>query len=186
MSIEVCLNVIGPNNTTRKATILTENKSFINSIITVGNNNTIKDSDFTLLQSVAKKSGDSGIIENSDLNGEQMKNFALANGFGEYYDITVSKDGKYLQVKIKDAGLFCKNPNLADIKADFGVRDNVFVQKGNIPHGNEGVIPRSTGGAGFDSVIIPVGKTINIPLSEINIDGSPRGAFGRILSFFAN
>ena len=160
-----------------------ENKSFINSIITIGENNSIKKSDIDKLQEVAKRSNDYGIIEQSDLNGHEKKNLALANNFDEYYDIKVSDDGKYLQVTIKEA---LKDPNLADIKADFGVKDGVFVKKGDIPHGNEDVIPSSSYGAGFDSIVIPAGKTINIPVSEINIDGSPRGAFLRILSFFGN
>ena len=168
-----------------KHTCLTEKKSFINSIITVSENNTISKSDINKLNEVAQRSGDTGIIEHSDLNGEEKKNLALANDFEKYYDISVSNDGKYLQVTIKDAGTFCKNPNLADIKSDFGIKDGVFVQKGNIPHGNEGVIPSSAGG-NFDGVEISAGKTINIPVSEININGSPRGQWGRFFSFFVN
>ena len=184
MGNSITFNVVNSDNkVTNTYTCMLENKSFINSIITVGDNNSIRESDVKKLTDIAQRSGDLGIIEHSDLTGEEKKNLALANNFGEYYDITVSKDGKYLQVKIKDAGFFCKNPNLATIKSDFGIRDGVFVQKDNIPHGNEDVIPESTYGAGYDSVELLVGETINIPVSEININGTPRGGFGRFLSW---
>lgn len=187
MAEPITLNVINSNNEIiRKFTCLTENKAFINSIITIGENNTIKTSDIDLLNNVAKRSGDAGIIEQSDLNGSEKKSLAFANNFGKYYDIEVSQDGKYLQVKIKDAGLLCKNPNLDTIKSDFGIRDNVLVKEGYIPHGNEGVIPRSTYGSGYDAVELSVGDTINLPVSEINISGEPRGAVSRFISWLSN
>lgn len=188
MPNSVTFNVVDNNNnkTTRTYTCLTENKSFINSIITVGKDNTIKETDINKLIAVAKRSGDAGIIEQSDLNGQEKLNLALANKFSDYYDIKLSNDGKYFQVTIKDVGMFCMDPNLDTIKNDFGVKDDVFVKKGEILHGNDGVIPDSTGGAGFDSIIIKTGQTINIPVSEINIDGSPRGGFGRFISFLGN
>ena len=171
------------NKEIRKYTCLTEEKSYVNSIITIGKNNTIKEANMNKLIEVAKRSGDAGVIEQSDLNGEQKKNLALANDFGDYYDISVSKDGKYLQVKIKKTMI---DPNLADIKSDFGVRNDVFVQKDNIPHGNGGVIPSSSYGAGYDSITIKAGETLNIPVSEINIDGKPRNFAGRFLSWLTH
>ena len=184
MPSSITFSVVNSSNKEiRKYTCLTEDKSYINSIITVGKNNSIKQADVNKLKEVANRSGDAGVIEQSDLNGQEKKNLALANNFGDYYDITVSKDGKYLQVKIKDTTI---DPNLADIKNDFGVRDNVFVQKGNIPHGNEGVIPSSSYGAGYDSITIKAGETLNIPVSEINIDGKPRNFAGRFLSWLTH
>lgn len=182
MTDTVTLNVANGNKTTRQATIIVQdgNKQLINSVINVGKNNTIKLSDFQKLQEVARKNGDAGILEQCDLGAKQKLKLAMMNGFSEYYDISLSDDGKLFKVKIKDAGTFVKNPSLATIKKDFGIRDNVLVQKGKIPYGNEGVIPESTYGDGYDNVEIETGKTINIPVAEINIEGSPRGFWGRL------
>ena len=98
----ITLNIVGQNNNTKPGTILTESATFINSIITVGENNTITEKDFKVLQNVAAKSGDAGILENSDLNGQQKMALANIYKFNEYYDISLSNDGKYFQVKIKE------------------------------------------------------------------------------------
>ena len=185
MADTVTLNVANGSSAPRKFSIMTEDKSLINSIVTV-KNNTISTSDMEKLQSIARKNGDAGVLEQCDLGAEEKLQLAKLNKFSEYYDITISNDKKYFKVKIKDAGMFCKNPNLATIKSDFGLRDGVLVNKGSIPHGNEGVIPSSSYGAGFDSIELNVGDTINIPVAEINIDGSPRGGFGRFMSWLAN
>lgn len=185
MPEQLTFNVI--NSTTQQSTktytCLTENKAFINSIITVGSENTVTETDIKKLQEVAARSGDMGIIEQSDLNGEEKIKLANANGFSDYYELNLSKDGKYIEVTIKDAGALCMDPNLGIIKSDFGIRDGVFVQKGNIPHGNNEIIPQSCGGGSFDGVVISAGKTINIPVSEINISGSPAGILKRFIGF---
>lgn len=179
----VTLNVVNNNNQKIKEfSCLTENKSFINSVINVGKDNTIKESDIDLLNKIAKRSGDAGVIEQSDLNGNEKKKLASNKGFDKYYDIKVSEDGKYLQVTVKDAGVFCVNPNLATIKSDFGLKNGVLVKEGFIPHKNEDVIPSRANG-NFDGVTLKVGQTINLPVSEINISGSPRGGFGRFMSW---
>ena len=181
MSDKIVFKIVGQNNTKRECTVLTENKKFINSIITVGKDNTITEADLKTIQDVAKRAGDAGVLEQADLNGEQKINLAKINGFAEYYDITLSKDGKYLQVKIKDAGIFTANPTLGIIKEDFGVRNNVFVNKGEILHGNAGVIPSSANG-NYDNVQISAGKTINIPVEEVTVNSSPCNGFARFLS----
>lgn len=184
MADTITLNVTNPNNTTRKFSIMAENETLINSIVTV-KNNTISYSDMEKLQNIAKRNGDAGVLEQCDFGAEEKLALAKLNKFGEYYDITLSNDKKYFKVKIKDAGMFCANPNLATIKSDFGIKDNVLVQKGGIPHGNEGVITGSHGG-NFDGVTMNPGEVINIPVEEININGTPSGGFSRFLSRLTN
>ena len=83
------------NSTTQQSTktytCLTENKAFINSIITVGSENTVTETDIKKLQEVAARSGDMGIIEQSDLNGEEKIKLANANGFSDYYELNVDE-----------------------------------------------------------------------------------------------
>lgn len=187
MTSTITLNLAKTNNTNAKTfSIRTENKSLLNAIVGDIKNETITEAQMHRLQEVAGRNGDAGILESCDLGGAEKINLAKMNGFSQYYDISLSDDKKYFKVKIKDAGALCKNPNLATIKADFGLRDGVLVQKGKIPHGNDGVIPSSTGGGGFDGVELKVGKEINIPVSEINITGSPRGAVARFCSWLSN
>ncbi len=184
MGDTVTLNVVNKNQQqARKFTIQVEDKNFINSIVTVKDNNTITESDVQKLQQVAQRSGDYGIIEGSDLNGEEKLNLANNFKFNEYYDIKLSADKKYFQITIKKTPWYCSDPTLGVIKSDFGIRDNVLVKKGSIPYDNAGVIPASSHGAGYDNIKIPAGKTINVPVSEINIDSTPHGAVYR---FFSN
>lgn len=184
MPTTVTLNVQQTNKQINKpATVQVENKSLINCIFPNINNNTITEAQLEKLQEIARKNGDACILEQCDLGAEEKLQLAVMNNFSKYYDITLSDDNKYFKVKIKDAGMFCKNPNLGVIKDDFGLKDGVLVQQGNIPHGNEDVIPKSSYGAGYDNVELQVGDVINIPVSEINIEGTPKGGFGRFISW---
>ena len=185
---QVTLNLTDNNGKkTGEFTMLTQNKNFINCVITVGEENTITETQMNELQSIAKRAGDKGVLEQCDLNSSQKLNLANMNDFDEYYDINISKDGKYFEVKIKDAGLFVKNPSLDTIKSDFGIRDNVFVTKGGIPHGNESIIEKRGPRLGandknldYDRTTLEVGDVLRIPVNEINITDSPRGFWGRL------
>lgn len=186
MTDNITFNIANGNASTRKFSFKAESKELINSVITVGANNTITYSDMVKLQEIARKNGDAGVLEQCDLGAEEKLKLANMNDFGKYYDITLSPDKKMFQVKIKDAGMLCKNPNLAVIKSDFGVRSDVFVKGEEIQYGNENVIPYSAPGGDFDSVELSVGDVINIPVAEINIDGSPSGGLGRFLSWLSH
>ncbi len=183
----ITLNVANGNNATRKFSIQVDgDKELISSVITIRSNDTITEADMKKLQEVARRGGDAGILEQCDLGAGEKLKLAQMNKFSEYYDITLSADKKYFKVKIKDAGFFCKNPNLSVIKSDFGLRDGVLVNKDRIQHGNEGVIPRTAPDGNFDNVELEVGDVINIPVSEINIDGSPTGTIGRFFSWISH
>lgn len=183
----ITLNVVcGKNSEIKQCSLLTENKNYINSIIELGENNSITEAQMEQLRHVAARSGDSKVLEQSDLNGQNKINLAKLNGFDEYYDISLSKDGKLMQVKIKDAGMLVKNPILGTIKKDFGVRDHVFIQGDEVPYGNEDIIYNNEidyvsdyNNKDYDRVILKVGQTINIPVNEVNINGTPKGFLGR-------
>lgn len=184
---KITLSVLN-NDTQKPFTILTENKDFINSIITVGENNTVKDTDIKLLQQIAGRNGDLGILEECDLTMQEKINLANYRGFDKFYDIKLSNDRKYLQVTIKETTAFNTDPNLRNIKVDFGVRDNVFVGKGYIPHGNEEVIskaPKGTGGGNnidYDTAKLRPGQTINIPVEEVHFREQARGWWARLIN----
>ena len=177
------------NNTsnTKPFTLNVEDKKFINSIITVGEDNTITPEQMKKLQEAAGRNGDLGILEACDLNPEEKINLANSNGYSEYYDIKLSKDGELYEVTVKKTSNLVKDPTLGTIKKDFGVRDNVFIQKGEIPYGNEDLI-RNAGknmtpdarNVDYDSTQLREGNTIRIPVEEVNIQDSPRGFWGRL------
>lgn len=182
---QVTLNIANSNG--RTFTISTENKQFINSVVKVGENNTISNEDVVTLQNIARKNGDAGILESCDLSGQQKLKLAMLNNFGEYYDIKLSNDGKMFTIIVKETPWYTKNPNLATIKSDFGVAEGVLVQKGNIPYDNQGTInKRAKAGSSadgrntdYDQATLEAGDKINIPVACININGTPRGGLGR-------
>jgi len=64
----------------RKYSLLTENSSFINSIITVGKNNTITLQDMERLEATKRLAGDLGILEECDISGiNNLKNKISSN-----------------------------------------------------------------------------------------------------------
>ncbi len=168
-------------------TIKAENKSLVSAVVNVKNGNEIINSDVIKLQEACRKGGDLGALENCDLNGIQKIALAKLNGFNEYYDISLTENGMCLAVRIKETPWYVENPTLGTIKADFGVPDHIFVQGRNIPFGNADIInKRSVPGStpdgrntDYDKTKFEAGDVINIPIAQINIDGSPRGGFGR-------
>ena len=188
MTQTITLQVVGNNNQTKPFTLMTENKDFINSIITVGENNQISVKDKNKLLEVAGRNGDLGILEETDLTMQEKINLANFRGFDKFYDIKLSDDKKYLQVTIKKTTAFNTDPTIGNIKEDFGVRDNVFVGKGYIPHGNEEVIsnaPKNCGGGNnidYDTAKLSPGQTINIPVEEVNFSENPRTWWARLIN----
>ena len=167
-------------------TLNVENSKYINSVVNVGENNTITPEQMKQLQNIAARSGDLGVLELCDLTPAEKINLAKINGYSEYYNIKISKDGKYYQVEIKETGTWTKDPNLGTIKKDFGVRDGVFVQGHEIPYGNEDLIYNREKGRtaderniDYDKTKLKPGDVINIPVSEVTIQDSPRGKWGR-------
>ena len=184
----VTLNITTDNNGTKPFTINVEDKKFINSVITVGDNYTITEEQAKKLQEIARRNGDFGILELCDLNSNEKINLAYINGYGEYYEIKLSKHGKYYQVTIKETGFFTKDPTLNTIKVDFGVRFGVFIDKNEILHGNEDLInsrdkkmTAEDRNINYDTTKFKAGDTINIPVEEVTIQNSPRGMWGRFL-----
>lgn len=186
MTNTITFNVTTDKNQTQKFTFQTTDSKLINSIITVKDNNTITKADMQKLQAVAQQAGDAGILEIEDLNGDEKLKLANSNKYSDQYEITLSADKKYFQVKVKDSW---KNPLLSDIKADFGLKDGVLVTKDGIPHGNENLIDKrfktsdvyAGNNADYDRVKLQAGDTINIPVSQITSLNGPWGFWGRLL-----
>ena len=61
------------------------------------------------LQDAAARNGDAGILEKCDLTPREVVKLANLSGYGEYYDIKLSKDGNYFEVTVKKTGFkrFC-------------------------------------------------------------------------------
>lgn len=189
MADYVTLNIAKSNGQTQKFTVQTENKQFINSIINFDENGNISLEDSKKLRDIASRAGDAGILEFEDLNGQNKLKLAELNKYSEMYEITLSKDGKLFEVKVKNSW---QDPKLSDIIADFGVRRDVFVQKQEIPHGNEELFKKRINesdlfGAGdknqdYSRIQFKAGDTIRIPVSEISSLDGPRGFWGRLFN----
>gem|GEM_PF-4603570 len=178
----VTFNVTNDNKSTQTYTMKVEDKKFINSIIDVKDNN-LTTAQLQQLKDVAARSGDANILERCDLTPQDNIKLAELNGYGKYYEITLSSDRKFYQVKIKDTA---KDPTVGTIKRDFGVRDNVFVQKSDIPYGNEALLRNAKKSSldnytDWDTAQLRPNNVINIPVEEVTIQNSPRGFLGRLL-----
>lgn len=176
------------NSNGRTFSMLAQDESLVRVVVNV-KDNIITQNDIKTLQNLAAKNGDAGVLEQCDLSGHQKLNLAKLNGFEDYYDMKLSEDGKMFQVTVKRTGMFTKNPTLATIKSDFGIEDNVLVQKGKIPYGNEDLInERAKAGSSADgrstdynAAVLKPGDTINLPVACLTIDSSPRGFFRRFM-----
>ena len=184
MTVQIKLQVLGENGQKTPFTINTEKENFINSIIEIGKNNEISEADKAKLIELAKRNGDKNTIEDCDMTLDDKINYANFCGYNNFYDIKISKDQKYLEVKIKETGALCPNPTLGEIKQDFlGGKDNILVQKGEIPHGNSGVIDDKKYRENYDSYDeypIEEGKTIRIPIEELQFNEKPRNWWARL------
>lgn len=185
MPIEVSLKVVNQNGENHDFVIKTENKKFINSIITVNENNEITEEQKNTLLTAAAKCGKSDILENCDLSFQQKINLANLNGFDKFYDLKLSKDGKFLVMTVKETNMFIPRPTIGRIKTDFGIKNGVLVQKGSIPYGNEDVIScrhAQSGEEDYDIAKLLPGDKLNIPIEEVHFDDKPRTALGRLLA----
>ena len=187
MSVSTITYQVAQNNgATRPYTVMTENPNFINSIITVNENNTISAADQKKLNQFASRNGDYGVVEECDMTIQDKINYAKSRGFDKFYDMKLSSDGKYLQVTIKDTSWLTRDPDLGNIKKDFGVKDDVFVNGADFPHGNENLLSNkyvpnniNTNYTDYDAIKLEAGETINIPVAEVHINNNPRNCFAR-------
>ena len=187
MTDTVTFNVANGNKSTRKFTFQTESKELINSIITVGSDNTISHSDMVKLQETARKNGDAGILEQCDLSAEEKLKMAELNGYNGPYELSLSEDKKFLKVKVKKTKWYYPDPQLRTIKADFGIEAKVLVTKDGIPYGNEGVISKraepgsSADGRNtdYDVAELKAGDVINLPIALVKLNSKPQGFWQR-------
>ena len=164
----------------------TESRQCLNSILDLNGNDTITENQMRKYQEVAARSGDLGVLEQKDFSAMEKQKLALENKYGKYYDISVSADGKFFEVTVKKTPWYIKNPTLRIIKKDFGVRDNVFVNKKDIPYGNEELLrERSVKNPeervrDWDNTKLKEDDKIRIPVEEISIQKSPKRFWGRL------
>lgn len=187
----VTFNVTAGNKKVREAHLLVDKNStkIIQSIlgheIEEGGNLTAQE--LSILQQTAKKGGNMTVLEDADLSPEQKLNQAKFNGYGEYYKLSLSPDKKFIVIEVKKTGGCTPDPKLCDIKADFGIPDNIIVQKKQIPYGNRETLElrKEDGNGDFDKIKLRPGDKLNIPINCIKIqDDGPRGAMGRIFKWW--
>lgn len=87
MAFEVKLTVSDSGGVVpRNFTVLTEDKSFINSVINVGEKNTIKFSDINKLQRAMSVAGDFNVLEECDLSGRNLLKSQIKSKDAEYQE----------------------------------------------------------------------------------------------------
>ncbi len=181
MSENVTLNIVNPktNETVRKATVLIDDTAVLKSLFP---NKNISEEDLIKLQETARKSGDLGVLESSDLNPEQKLSLAEVNGYNEYYDIKLSNDGKYYEVKVKDAGFFTRDLKAINVKRDFGLKENVLLNN-NLNYMIDNAEPGSSAdgrNTDYDQVKFPAGTVIKLPVEETSFDAGASGFWRRL------
>ena len=190
MTETISLNIAKSNGQIQKFTVQTENKQIINSILNFDENGNISIEESKRLKDIAGRAGDAGILEFADLSGQDKLKLADANKYSDMYEISLSKDGKFFKVKIKDS---MKDPKMSDIKADFGVSDGVFIQGSEFPYGNEALFNKRIDESdlygfddknkNYDRIQFKAGDTIKIPVNEIQSLNGPRGFLGRLFKY---
>ncbi len=181
MPENVTLNIVNPDTkqTYKKATVLVDDKAVLKSLFPTNN---ITEDDLVKIQEIARQSGDLGVLESSDLNPSQKLALATVNEYNEYYDIKLSKDGKYYEIKVKEAGVFTKDVTGYGIKRDFGLRENVLLDN-NLDYMVDNAEPGSTPdgrNTDYDKVKFPAGTVIKLPVGEVNFEAGPSGFWRRL------
>ena len=114
---------------------------------------------------------------------EDKVNIANQNGYSKFYNIGISKDGKYLEVTIKETAALSSDPDLGDIKDDFlGGKSDILVNKSDIPHGNAKLIESKHCDGNYDDIVLRPGETIRIPVEHLQFKDSPRGWWEQLLN----
>ena len=102
----VTLTVTKANGTEQAFTVNTENKKFINSIITVGEDNKITEADKRTLINTMAIGGDAGILDYSDLSPEHKAKVAeMTSKYGDDFKIEVIEESgkKFYKFTVKES-----------------------------------------------------------------------------------
>ena len=190
MSEQITLNVVGGSQKTQKYTVTTENKMFINSIITVSENNTISYSDMRKLQEMIKGGDDAGILEEKDFNPQQKLELAKYNKYNQLYNIKLSDDEKYYEITIKGrSALLCQypDPTVGVICKDFGFSIEDFKSNNKALTGEITDNARDcNNGHNYSADVVPEGKTFKIPVDKCHFTNGPTDVGMRILHRFGS
>ena len=153
----------------KTGTISVEDKKILSAVLPNFKDNTVTRAQFDMLTNMARSAGDRGILEGCDIGNAQQK--AKYYGYDEAYDIKVSKDGKYLEITVKDQGFFTSDPYVATLIKDFNVslktffRNNLDIIEKSDFNPNDNKSP--------DNIKVKSGKNIKLPIKECkyNTDG---------------
>lgn len=169
----IVLNVNAGNNSTRKFTLNVENKKLVNCIVPVDKNKTITAQSESKLMAAASRAGDKGILESCDLTPSEKIQMMYQSDYGAYYDIKLSRDGKYYEVTIKKTNCITPDPSARTIKSDFGVGKGVLLE-----HNNDLFKDRFSGNPfmddsrnnDYDNTKFRPGDVIRIPVEDVNVN----------------
>ena len=189
MTTTVTFTITG-NSQQKTGEFKVEDKKYINCILGNVKNDTITVDQYKKLQSIANRAGDMGILEKCDFQTAiELKALADANGYDDMYDISVSKDGKYLLVKVKETTI---NPRLGIIKKDFNIPNKYFIEEAdqyNPTYGKDNadlISKRHTRGKDdivsydYDSIELEPGDELKLSIDKISINNSVNGGWGRL------
>lgn len=177
MTTTVTLQVAKSNNSTQDFTVQVKDKKFLNTIIDTSKE-AITEQEMNYIQDVAKRGGDAGILEDCDLNPQEKLKLAVINKYDDAYDIKLSSDGKYFEITIKPTSCLYPDPRIEDVKKDFGLRENVFIDNNNNlvgEHPDEGI------GGNYDNNKLKGGTTFRVPVNEAHFTNGPAGFWRRLI-----
>ena len=178
MTDTVKLNVISTDQSTRKETIQVSSKELIKCVFPYFNGEDITSVAYDKLVAIAK-AGDEKVLEESDLSPEQkMKRFYL-NGYDDAYEIKLSNDRKFYEITVKPTGILYPDPEIYNIKKDFGLKENVFLDNNRNLVGDH---PDDSFTHNYDNNKIKGGTTFKIPVNEAHFSAGPSGFWGRAFS----
>ncbi len=176
----ITLNIIDPKTqkTVRQGTLNVQDEKIIK-FFDVKN---VTEEGFIKLQEKARNARDIGVLDYYDLTPEEKLAQAKENKYDKYYDIKLSNDGKFFEIKVKPQGAFSPAFNGYDIKADFGLAENVLMNNNKdyvVKHAPAGSTPdgRNTD---FDKATFTPDYTIKIPVNEASFNNGPSGWWSRL------
>ena len=186
----ITFNVVDSNGQVIRQRSFTVTKNikennFINSVIKVADNNSITEADEKKLEGIAKRFNVwyDNAIEDADMTPDEKLALAKQNpNYSKHYNLSLSEDKKFLVVEVKKTNFLYPDPQMQTIKADFGVRNNVLVEKNYIPHGNAETINKHINvwtyddrNINYDKIEFEAGDKINIPIEEVYIQPKSAG-----------
>ena len=185
----VTLTVTKANGTEQAYTVMTGNKKFINSIITVGDDNKITEADKKTLINTMSIGGDAGILDYADLSPEQKADVAqMTSKYADNFNIEVIKDEsgkKFYQFTVKEnwlrqqIGIFAprKKISAATIKSLLNLKEGQYRYYDGMGHYfacsalkhynmGDGVMDVYSG----DDFEFRAGDTFKIPVDDVTFD----------------